>query len=735
MDNKKLNNETSTNGSPGLSRREFLGVIGAAAGVVATAETAGAQNPFPLYQDSFGNIAPAAGDALNVGVYPPPVYSPVAGSAAGVTPGYSQPNFLMIMVDQLRSPRWLPVGGQAAIDQMLPNIASLREHSFNFPNYFVAATDCTPSRATLLTGLYSQQTFMFETQLSNNEPVLQTGFPTFGAALAQQAGYETCWIGKWHLSDAVPGSSGMGVNGPSDYGFSVNAPNLPTRSLASPSGIQNEGNDGYNNLQGGSGTHTPPVTVPSIQTPLFNEVSDGAIANWFINQWLPNAPPSKPWYTAVSFVNPHDITSFPVSFGLAGTAAGAGNFAAPTFGQAYGYQPPPLAGFPFNASQPDNFVPPLNSSLYPLNGSLPVQWNVADSPLNQPYGYKSSGNSGKPTLQTYFQGYVAAIEGQVLTNNGWLIFLNYYFWMQSCVDYQIGRVLNALAASQFAANTIVMFTSDHGDYGGSHSLHTKGAALYDESINVPLFISFPKMRPPYSPGSTKRIRPFVCSSVDIFAFLYTLALGNSGWRNNSSDPYSYLSGREAILDAILSTTPVQRRLSSFLNNNGQGYQPYILHTSDEFSSAVVNGTPVQTHAIAYRTVDTSYQATVGGVTFYGGAKLGMYSFWPCGLTTPDPSKAQQYEFYNYTLGNFGELGNSALNELESVGYSSFQLSGSIQRGSSRRTLPAIAPVQRRGTGSTKRLSRLCRFSELLGRPLMLLSDASTGAYDVIDCIA
>jgi arylsulfatase A-like enzyme len=664
MDYKKKHFEAGSDVSPGLSRREFLGAVGAAAGILA-AETAAAQNSFPLYQDSFGNIAPAAGDALNVGVYPPPIYTPVAGSAAGVTPGYKQPNILMIMVDQLRSPRWLPSGGQAAIDQMLPNIAFLREHSFNFPNYFVAATNCTPCRATLLTGLYSQQTFIFDTQESN-QPSLQTGFPTFGAALAQQANYETCWIGKWHVSDPSPSGSGMGANGPSDYGFSAGTLNLPKNSsMGSPSGTSNEGTDGYDSYPYGNGTQNPPVTVTSIETLPWNIVSDGAIANWFINQWMPAAPASKPWYAAVSFINPHDITTFPLSFALAGTTAGNGNFGTPTATSGdYGFQPPPTSGYTYNPSQPDEFVPPLNASLYPLNGQQPASWNVGDNPASQPYGVQSqlqgSPGWGKPSLQTYFQGDINYLYGSVLNTNGWFTFLNYYFWMQSCVDYQIGRVLNSLAASQFAANTVIMFTSDHGDYGGSHWMHTKGGALYDESINVPLFISFPKMRPPYSPSVSSRVRPFVCSSVDIFAFLYTLALGNSGWRNNSADPYTYLSGREAILDAILSTAPVQRRLSPFPNQNGSGYQPYILHTTDEFYSATINNTPLPAHAIAYRTVDTSVQMTVGGVTFYGGAKLGMYSFWPCGGTTPDPTKAQQYEFYNYTQGNVGELGNSAL---------------------------------------------------------------------------
>ncbi len=655
-----MSNQNSENGNPGvrpeLSRRGFLGALGGAAAGVIAAETARGQNAFPVFQDSFGNIGPAAGDALNVGVYPPPVYEGGPGPST-VTPGYVQPNILMILVDQLRSPRWLPAGGQAAVDQLLPNIAFLRRHSFSFPNYFVAATDCTPSRATLLTGLYSQQTFMFKTQGSPGDPSLQTGFPTFGAALAQQANYTTCWIGKWHLSDFAPQGTGVGANGPGDYGFSAGVLNLPKDSnLASPFGCANEGTTGYNNSPYGSGTLNPSPAVPAMKLPACNLLSDGAIANWFIDQWLPGAPTSKPWFAAVSFVNPHDITAFPYSFGLAGTP-NFGSVTSPT----YGYQPPPTAGYV--APEPDDFLPALNSSLYPQNGTPPAQWNSGDDPMTQPYGVQNSGGWGKPGLQAYFESVTASTNGAVQNVNGWFTFLNYYYWLQSCVDYHIGRVLNTLQRSPFASNTIVIFTSDHGDHGGSHNLHTKGASLYEESINVPLYVSFPKMRQPFTSAVTSRIRPYVCSSVDIFPFLYTLALGNSGWRNNSADPYNYLSGREAILDAILSTSPAQRRLSPFLNSNGPGYQPYILHTSDEFPAAYIPGNQSvsqPSHVIGYRTVDTSFSTTVGESVFYGGAKFGMYSYWVCGGTTPDSTKPVQYEFYNYTAGNIGETGNSAL---------------------------------------------------------------------------
>ena len=69
--------------------------------------------------------------------YPPPVYNGTPGPAT-VTPGDAQPNILMIMVDQLRSPRWLVQLREAGTwwINFYPILLSLREHSFNFPNYF-----------------------------------------------------------------------------------------------------------------------------------------------------------------------------------------------------------------------------------------------------------------------------------------------------------------------------------------------------------------------------------------------------------------------------------------------------------------------------------------------------------------------------------------------------------------------------------------------------------------------
>ena len=67
-----------------------------------------------------------------------------------------------------------------------------------FSHYYTASNDCTPSRATLLTGLYTHQTGCLITGGSTLDP----GFPTWGTMLREH-GYRTRWFGKWHLTRAT----------------------------------------------------------------------------------------------------------------------------------------------------------------------------------------------------------------------------------------------------------------------------------------------------------------------------------------------------------------------------------------------------------------------------------------------------------------------------------------------------------------------------------------------------
>ena len=58
------------------------------------------------------------------------------------------------------------------------------------------------------------------------------------------------------------------------------------------------------------------------------------------------------------------------------------------------------------------------------------------------------------------------------------------------VDKNIGRILDALSRSGKADDTIVVFTSDHGDMLGDHGMLEK-RSFYEESAKVPLLMKIP----------------------------------------------------------------------------------------------------------------------------------------------------------------------------------------------------------------------------------------------------
>lgn len=60
-----------------------------------------------------------------------------------------------------------------------------------------------------------------------------------------------------------------------------------------------------------------------------------------------------------------------------------------------------------------------------------------------------------------------------------------YYAMISLIDYHIGRILDKLDELGLADDTLVIFTSDHGDYAGNHGLWLKGPIHYEDILRVP----------------------------------------------------------------------------------------------------------------------------------------------------------------------------------------------------------------------------------------------------------
>ncbi len=92
----------------------------------------------------------------------------------------------------------------------------------------------------------------------------------------------------------------------------------------------------------------------------------------------------------------------------------------------------------------------------------------------------------------------------------------FYIWLHELVDREIERIITHLRSGPFAENTIIVFTSDHGDLLGSHGgMVQKWHNAFDETTRVPMLVSGPGI----DPGGTER----VTSHADVLPTLLGLA--------------------------------------------------------------------------------------------------------------------------------------------------------------------------------------------------------------------
>lgn len=117
---------------------------------------------------------------------------PARGGSSGTEFGDRPPNILMLMVDQMRYP--LCGSAKGALD----GIQRLRDDGMTFEAMYCSATPCTPSRATIFTGLHMEQHGL-EINVCDQVPALNSAIPTLGHYF-EHAGYRTPYFGKWHLS-------------------------------------------------------------------------------------------------------------------------------------------------------------------------------------------------------------------------------------------------------------------------------------------------------------------------------------------------------------------------------------------------------------------------------------------------------------------------------------------------------------------------------------------------------
>jgi arylsulfatase A-like enzyme len=141
-----------------------------------------------------------------------------------------------------------------------------------------------------------------------------------------------------------------------------------------------------------------------------------------------------------------------------------------------------------------NLVPEPYASMYPPE-SIPPWPNFGD-PLE-----------GRPIVQ---RQQLRTWKIDDWTWEDWAPIVGRYLGEISLMDAQIGRVLAALDELGLAENTLVVYTTDHGDECGSHGMIDKHFVMYDELVRVPLIARWPGR---IAPGS--ECDSFVSHEIDL----------------------------------------------------------------------------------------------------------------------------------------------------------------------------------------------------------------------------
>ena len=104
----------------------------------------------------------------------------------------ARPNVLVVLLDDLR---WDAPGYSGKGQVKTPQIDRIATEGVNFRNAFATTSLCSPSRASLLTGVYAHRH-----GVTNNFTELPAPLDTFPKAL-QRSGYATAYVGKWHMGE------------------------------------------------------------------------------------------------------------------------------------------------------------------------------------------------------------------------------------------------------------------------------------------------------------------------------------------------------------------------------------------------------------------------------------------------------------------------------------------------------------------------------------------------------
>ncbi len=327
-----------------------------------------------------------------------------------------KPNVLIVHTDEqsfrtvgahraLISKDQAEVWGPGAVVET-PFIDSIAKNGAVCANYYAACPSCTPSRATLLTGLYPHAT-----GAPKNGKKLSEDVKTF-AHIFRENGYSTSYVGKWHLGRHVK------------YEFDVK---------------YNAGFDDNRYMM--TGGHAPYfkttedglVSVGKSQAAKVPKDELIHLTDYFTNKTLEilERDKDKPFCIMLSIPDPHT---------------------------------------------PDYATPPYHTMYDEMQFTAPKTMDPDFATKRPIWG---GGNKEGDTNN------VSEFNADALRQ---------YFGMVKHIDDSMGRLLKFIEDNGLSDNTIVIFTSDHGEMFHEHNRMNKGIP-YEGSAKVPFVIQYPSKIP------------------------------------------------------------------------------------------------------------------------------------------------------------------------------------------------------------------------------------------------
>ncbi|BBU58610.1 sulfatase [Mameliella alba] len=369
----------------------------------------------------------------------------------------TRPNILLITADQHRAD-CLGVAGRRV---RTPNLDQLAQEGTRFTSVICPAPVCQPARASILTGQLCRTHGVHDNGIDLDEAIGMAGF----AGTLARAGYDTALFGKAHFSsydarqptgrpecalssvDYGPDWFGpymgfdhveMMLSGPSNH-----PPQEPPRGLHYEHFFYADGRSAERAALYQAGPRPGAAQTWHSQLPV----------NWHYTPWTADRAidwlrhgrdPDRPFCAWVSFVDPHHPFDCP--------------------------EPWSRLHAPEDVDLPPHRTRDLDNRPW---------WHRA-ALENRPKGdadevrVRSEYSRIAPQSDQQLRHIIANTYGQI-----------------SFIDAQVGRLLSTLAEIGADGNTLVVYTSDHGDWLGDHGLILKGPMPYEGLLRVPFLMRGP----------------------------------------------------------------------------------------------------------------------------------------------------------------------------------------------------------------------------------------------------